>query len=643
MEASLVRQAWETFIETGEQPASGVRRSVAASWRRSSAFKVRSDQGKAPLSSEAEVHRRRQENLALLEAAGAALERARLFLGAARSMMVLTDAGGTVIATEGDPRVIDIGRGNHLETGGCWGEQAIGTNAIGTALAEGKPIQIHAHEHFCEGVQHWTCAAVPVRDPLGGDVLGVIDISGPARHFNPQSLALAGTLGQEVTAALDRAIRMRHEALLRRFIAKRPAWASEDMLVLDPRGFLVHAAGKPGSGLVVGNRVELVRSAPIEDWPDLLQRRHPGIRTEIVREGDEALGAIVIVGARGSAARRRPAEIAAPAVTAPRELPRLDFSAILGESEIMRRKRDKAARLAASGLPILIEGETGVGKELFARAIHAASRDESKPFVPVNCGGMPRELIASELFGYARGAFTGADEKGRAGKIVASDRGTLCLDEIGEMPMELQPYLLRVLEDGEVFPVGAHEGRAVDMRLVSMTNRNLADEVEAGRFRRDLYYRVAAARIQVPPLRARGDDIVLLAEHFARLAAARLGLPVPGFEPATLDLLLRYPWPGNVRELRNMVDTLVVLTRGDRIGPDDLPREYVGFVPAPATPAATGAADLRAVEKAAVIACLEKTGGNCAEAARLLGIARSTLYVRLAEYGIPRPGRGLSR
>jgi transcriptional regulator of acetoin/glycerol metabolism len=636
MEASHIRQAWEAFVQTGEKPPSGVRRIVAASWGRSSAFQVGSDKRKAPLASEAEVHRHRVENLALLEAAGTALDRSRLFLAGARSMMVLTDAGGTIIAAEGDPRIMDSGRDNHLESGGRWSEDVIGTNAIGTALAEGRPIQIHGHEHFCEAVQHWTCAAVPVSDPLGGEVLGVIDISGPAQHFNPQSLALAGSIAQEVNAALDRAIRVQHDALLRRFIARRPAWANEDMLVIDPRGFLVHSAGRAASGLVVGNRIEAVRAVPIEDWPEILQRRAPGARTEIVRDGDETLGAIVVMGNRSRPQRKGPEGDAAPGPAAGnREPRRVDFAEILGESEIMRRVRDKAARLAASGLPILVEGETGVGKELFARAVHAASRDEGRPFVPVNCGGMPRDLIASELFGYARGAFTGADESGRTGKIVAADGGTLCLDEIGEMPLDLQPYLLRVLEDGEVFPVGAHEGRAVNMRLVSMTNRNLAEEAEAGRFRRDLYYRVAAARIQVPPLRARGDDVALLAEHFAGLAARRLGLPRPSFDPRALDLLLRYCWPGNVRELRNMIDTLVVLTKGDRIGPDDIPADYA----APAVPRGDSG-DLRAVEKAAVIACLEKTRGNCAEAARLLGIARSTLYVRLAEYGIPRPRQG---
>ncbi|PWR24499.1 sigma-54-dependent Fis family transcriptional regulator [Zavarzinia aquatilis] len=638
MEVSRVRQAWEAFVQTGEKPPSDVRRIVAASWGRSSAFRIRTDNRKAPLASEAEVHRHRLDNLPLLKAAEAALDRSRLFLGASRAMMVLTDAKGTIIATEGDPRVVDSGRENHLERGGRWSEDVIGTNAIGTALAEGRPIQIHGHEHFCEGVQRWTCAAVPVRHPLDDELLGIIDISGPAEHFNPQSLALAGSIAQEVTASLDRAIRIRHEALLRRFIARRPAWLSDDMLVLDPRGFLVHAAGKPGAGLVEGNRVAAVRSLPIDEWPDVLQRRVPGARTEIVREDGEALGAIVVMARPGRARAATAPAPGAPAIATPREARRIGFDEILGESEIMRRKRDKAARLAASGLPILIEGETGVGKELFARAIHAASRAEGHPFIPVNCGGMPRELIASELFGYAKGAFTGADEKGRTGKIVASDGGTLCLDEIGEMPMELQPYLLRVLEDGEVFPVGAHEGRAVDMRLVSMTNRNLADEVDAGRFRRDLYYRVAAARIQVPPLRARGDDVVLLAGHFARLAATRLGLPAPAIDPRACDLLLRYPWPGNVRELRNMVDTLVVLTKGDRIGPDDLPREFAAS--AVATPPHVDSADLRAIEKAAVIACLEKTRGNCKEAARLLGIARSTLYVRLAEYGIPRPRQG---
>lgn len=634
-----IRLAWEEFLTKG-RPPHGLLQAVAASWARSRTSGVSARRREAPLAGEAEVFRRRIQNADLLTAACPALERSGLLLAEATSMMVLADASGFVMETAGDPRVVNDGKRNHLEIGGRWEEGVIGTNAIGTALADAKPVQIFGAEHFCEDVQRWTCAASPVRHPIDGQLLGVVDISGPASAFNPQSLALVMALGQEIEASLGRTAKLEHEILLRHFVSKRSIWLSEDILVVDRRGVVVHTTQKArhrmnaqASNDLPQEFRQLIGTALSQSWESNFQRQFPNASLEIVKNNDTAIGCLIVLrqarGRTATAANARPHAEAS-----------VGFEQILGESAAMREARERARKLAANTLPILIEGETGVGKELFARAIKGASLSAEGLFVPMNCAGMARDLIASELFGYAKGAFTGADENGRAGKIEKADGGVLCLDEIGSMPLDLQSYLLRVLEDGVVYRVGGHEGCHVDIRVLSMTNRDLAAEVEAGRFRRDLYYRIAAARIRIPPLRERGDDLLLLAEHLAAAAAARLGRPTPTFDVDALALLRGYHWPGNVRELRNAIDAMVTLNESGHLGIDDLPPEIVTASRAMQQPSASSAGVLpdtgnlmKSAERSAILAQLRECGGNVTETARRLGIARSTLYVRLAEYG----------
>lgn len=642
MEQGEIRAAWETFQVEGRKPR-GIPAAVAASWERSQVAGVGAGRTEAPLAGEPEIFRRRSSSAGLLAAARPALQRSGVFLAEAASMMILADPSGFIVETAGDPRVVDTGRRNHLQTGGCWEEGTIGTNAIGTALADGRAIQICGAEHYCEDVQRWTCAAVPVRHPIDGALLGVVDISGPAASFHPQSLALAVAIGQEIEASLGKTAKMEHEILLRHFVSKRSIWLTEQMLVVDRHGFLVHAAQKTldamGPESLAADMRRMIGGAGLEAWEENCRRRFPNASLELVKHDDAVVGCLLVM--HGGRRRPLPAPSLAPAGTTEAVV---GFDQIIGESPAIRAVRERARKLAANALPILIEGETGVGKELFARAIKGASPVSEGPFMPVNCGGMARDLIASELFGYAKGAFTGADEHGRAGKIEKADAGTLCLDEIGEMPLDLQSYLLRVLEDGVVYRVGEHEGRRVNIRILAMTNRDLLAEVEAGRFRRDLYYRIAAARLRIPPLRERLDDIAPLAEKFAAAAARRLDRPAPAFSEAALQAMRTYGWPGNIRELRNVVDTMVALAETDRLEEEDLPLELRAPLPpgAPAVAAEDGrralgpaipAADLKAAERAAILAQVQACGGNLTEAARRLGIARSTLYVRLAEYG----------
>ncbi|MFG1305431.1 sigma-54-dependent Fis family transcriptional regulator [Xanthobacter autotrophicus] len=622
-----IARAWEAFHQDGIA-SSVVRPAVLASWQRSRQHAITANRSEAPLVSEAELHRRRQQNTRLIAAARPAMDEARHLLSDARSMLILTDTEGTILETEGDARAVDTGQEVKLQRGGLWCEEQIGTNAIGTALACGRPVQIHASEHFCASVQRWTCAAAPVRHPGHGAVIGAVDVSGSTDTFNPQNLAHAVALAHQIEAVLGRRMEMEHEQVLRHFLSKRSLWLSEEILAFGRSGALIYStdralkevARRNGRFIADGRLAALNDVAPAA-WAERVAALLPGASVEIVREDGEEIGGVVVLHAP-----RKPRPVMREVAREPEVLP---FEAIIGDSPAMREVREKARRMAESGLPILLEGETGVGKEVFARAIHGG-RAPCGPFVPLNCGGLPRDLIASELFGYEKGAFTGADAAGKQGKVEAADGGLLCLDEIGEMPLELQSYLLRVLEDGVVYRVGGHNGRRVNLRLVSMTNRDLSGEVAAGRFRKDLFYRIAALRLRIPPLRERGEDVALLLDHFGRSAAARAGLAPPRFSPAAHAALMAYGWPGNVRELRNVVDMLVAMggtggEEGALIDIADLPQEI-----REETTETARATDLKAVEEAAIRAAVEACGGNLSRAARRLGIARSTLYMRLS-------------
>jgi sigma-54 dependent transcriptional regulator, acetoin dehydrogenase operon transcriptional activator AcoR len=642
MKEQEIRQGWERFIEDGTI-SKALRGVVVASWQRSQSHGIPVERNEAPLAPEAELMQRRSAHAALLEAARPALNQVCLFLGEANSMIILTDSSGLVLETAGDPRTIDFGQQIHLEQGGSWKEADIGTNAIGTAIAESRPVQIHGLEHFCSDVKRWTCAATPIWHPTDGELLGVIDISGPVRTFNPQSLALAVALGRQIEGTLAQSIEYDHERLLRYFMMKRSRWANVDVLAIDQHGKIVFGPEcvlqnleREQPGLISNGCVSSLKNVRPTAWSVRLNELLPNTSTELVVDHGRQLGAILVL----QKERRRSACIS-PQVMTERLF---DFEEILGESAVMQKTRERARKMAMAAAPILIEGETGVGKELFARAIYGASQTACGPFVPVNCGGMPRDLVGSEIFGYAKGAFTGAKEQGHAGKIEAADGGVLCLDEIGEMPLDLQPYLLRVLEDGVVYRIGSNEGRAVRIRLVAMTHRDLLAEVNAGRFRRDLYYRIASMRVLIPPLRDRGDDVVLLAHHFAGLAAASLDRPVPRFDDKVLDLFRAYSWPGNVRELRNVIENMILLGDSSELQIEDVPMEVHRQVDSPVAALAleqssSASPHLKQNERAVIESALAKTGGKLTAAAKLLGIARATLYRKLAHYGIVRSSR----
>jgi transcriptional regulator with PAS, ATPase and Fis domain len=307
---------------------------------------------------------------------------------------------------------------------------------------------------------------------------------------------------------------------------------------------------------------------------------------------------------------------------------------IIGDENGLRDVVRLAKRLARVDATVLVSGETGVGKEVFARAIHAESASSHGPFVALNCAGLTRELLASELFGYVDGAFAGARRGGMAGKIEAASGGTLFLDHVTELPLDLQPYLLRVLDGGEVYPLGSTKPRRVSFRLISACNRPLRNDVTEGRFRMDLFYRLSVTSLNIPPLRHRRMDIPELVEHFAASAAAKHGLPKRRFSDEVLRMLMNHNWPGNVSELRKVIETITLLATGEAVI-TSLPSQLLEAPPA-ARSATQAPRDpsVGRVEKDAISAAILTRQGNLAQVARDLNISRSTLYLKLKKHAL---------
>ncbi|ELI8806529.1 sigma-54-dependent response regulator transcription factor ZraR [Klebsiella michiganensis] len=302
---------------------------------------------------------------------------------------------------------------------------------------------------------------------------------------------------------------------------------------------------------------------------------------------------------------------------------------MVGDSPAMRALLNNIALVAPSDATVLIHGESGTGKELVARALHASSARSRRPLVILNCAALNESLLESELFGHEKGAFTGADKR-REGRFVEADGGTLFLDEIGDISPLMQVRLLRAIQEREVQRVGSNQTLSVDVRLIAATHRDLAEEVSAGRFRQDLYYRLNVVTIDMPPLRQRKEDIPQLARYFLQRYAERNRKAVQGFTPQAMDLLIRYAWPGNIRELENAVERAVVLLTGEYISERELPLAITGTSVSDAPHGEDSIQPLVEVEKEAILVALEKTGGNKTEAARQLGITRKTLLAKLS-------------
>ncbi|UJR86541.1 sigma-54-dependent Fis family transcriptional regulator [Sandaracinus amylolyticus] len=628
-------RAWERFLGGDRGASAG--HAVLARWARAIGLGVRPEGSAEPVVVAArDVRRRRERFGAAWPDAEQVLEGLERELASQGFVALVTDPDAIVLGRRGGGGFLAEADRVRLIEGARWHEDARGTNAIGTALVERTPVAVLGRAHLERTNHELVCYAAPIRDAMG-EAIGVLDLTGHLRAASPMAGLAAIAAARAIEAGLrDHAFDALSPAAMR---AIERALARCDVpAVLIERPGAVRAHNEKAR-TVLGARVGASASRVLgAEWSAL--ERGGGLDVRVAR-GALRIEVEPVLDPAGRALALL--AFALPALPAPkREETPGAFDALVGDDPALIATRERAARFAKSKLPVLIVAETGTGKELLARAIHAASDRARGPFVAVNCGALSPALLESELFGYAPGAFTGARPSGSGGKLAEAAGGTLFLDEVGEMPPALQTALLRVLEDGGYQRVGEHTTRHADFRVVAATCRELDQAVTSGAFRRDLYYRLRGVELSLPVLRAR-TDVRLLAKALVVRVAREEGREVPVLGEAALEALAAHDWPGNVRELRNAIAHGVVLADGGVIEPDhlpiplpaaqtieledeDVPLDLELSLEAGGTLAQSAA---RAVERA-----LEEARGNLSETARRLGVARSTLYRMLDKYGL---------
>ncbi len=624
---ATLRRARELLLERGEVPLGYmVNALLERSWRRSS------DAGLAPEGRLPDAGRLEGRQLSQVA------ERQQEFVAHARpvmeylhaqtrdsdSMVILADDHGTILQTVGDPDFLTRAERVALAPGVSWDERHRGTNGIGTALAESQSLVIQGGEHFLERNGFLSCAASPINAP-DGRLLGVLDISSDERRYHPHTLGLVRAAAQMLENRLFEAyhghcLRIRFHPLAEGIgtVAEGAVALSEDGWIIgaNQQGFSLLGIAPADLGITPLSRVLQVRVSDLLDW----NRRRPG-EPMLVSRND---GSHVFVRVEPGRPQRAAATAAPPKAKASADA----LAALCTGDERIAAAVDKARKLIGKPISLLLQGETGVGKEFFARALHAAGPRRDGAFVVLNCAAIQQSLLEAELFGYA--ATLCRDEY--PGRLREADGGTLLIEEIGDLPLPLQARLLGVMQDRQLTPLGAEKPVPVDVVLVCATRRDLRAEIEAGRFDAELYYRINGITLALPPLRQRKDFPLLLARLLEHLAPGR-GLAL---EPAVARAFAEYVWPGNISQLVNALTAACALLDEDdsRIGwqhmPDDLVEE-LRWQPPPA--AATGATteNLRELSEATMARAIALSHGNMSEAARRLGISRNTLYRRLRQ------------
>ena len=562
---------------------------------------------------------------------------------------LLTDSKGCILTIIGDETILSEAFSYKMMPGAYMDEGSIGTNAMGTALAEEMPVQISGDEHYIEAYHKWTCSASPIRDTSGA-IIGVLDLTGYCELVHPH------TLGMVVAAA--KAIERMLQVQEYNHALEMAKLYNETIIDSISAGILT--AGLDGTIKTVnhyapelfGYTTSEIRGMKawqlFDGWNQVLSASsaHRNLAEEEVMVNSRKNKLMLTLSTYPIISSQKDLMDIVMVFKDVKKVRKLanrimgrkaiyTFDKIVGENKQFKRVVEFAKKVADSRSGILIQGESGTGKELFAQAIHNHSSRREEAFVAMNCGAIPKTLIEAELFGYEEGAFTGAKNSGNPGKFEIADGGTLFLDEIGEMPLDMQTRLLRVLEEGTISRVGSNKACVVDVRIIAATNKNLQEEVSKGNFRKDLYYRLNVLPILLPPLRQRKDDLPLLIDYFTQRLSKRLNKKPLMLTDPQLAGLMAYDWPGNVRELENFIELMI----HTEAVPAEFRHEQLPH-PAMAAPALVPSAPgpdedlpLAEIQRRHILQVFNKYNGNISLSAKALGIARNTLYRNLEMMG----------
>ena len=641
----VVQKAWNGYIENGVLDVRQLRPEVANSWQRCRNLKVDPYQEGNLQVNQLELRERLYNNQHLVKVARPFMDNLYNFVKGSGFQVVLTDELGFLLEVLGDNEIVSRTKQVLLCPGGNWSEAVKGTNAIGTAIIEKKPVQIYAWEHYCQQHHFLTCSAAPIFSP-DGELLGVLDISGDYRVAN------AHTLGMVVAAvnAIENQLGLM-KATDKLYMAYRYSNAllenmSDGLISINNNGIVTEINAKGGEifgvnpARVKGCHVDQIYNARLtllqvlsegveyDDREIIIEKMGKKIFSSASLLRDEAGGIIGAVAVFREMNNRQPQKRATILHSHC-----FTFDDIIGNSPALTAAKEWAKMAAASSSTVLIIGESGTGKELFAQSIHNASPRSDRQFIAINCAALPENLIESELFGYEEGTFTGAKRGGQAGKFEIADGGTIFLDEIGDMSLNVQAKLLRVIQEKRVARIGSVVEKQVDIRIIAATHRDLFSEVQKGNFRQDLFYRMNVLEIRVPSLRERIEDLPLLTSHLAGKIADRLHRAEPLIHESFLQKIQTHSWPGNIRELENAIERALIRA-GDGALCGDLLDAVNSVSAVKEEQPVVEVRSMKEVEKSLILDALSLYAGNIQKASTKLGIGRNTLYRKMKEYGI---------
>lgn len=612
---------------------------IASSHKRSKKYNIDPNLTKAPESTRLtakELEERIENQKTFYTVAKEQIDKLYTLLQGTGFCMALADKDGYVLYIIGDTDLVEHFKNRNCIPSYRWTEKDMGTCVIGLTLEDKKPIYIPGNEMYATLAQNISNSGAPVFD-IDGSLLGVISLSGYTEKMHIHTLGLVCQAAEAVTSHLKEQRHSKELAIKNKYMSALLEAGTKGIVTIDPKGRIVqtnqkarcifeldkNCIGKPFSSLTKTNF----------NFEQVLHKGKRFLAREISTNkgnGFLALDPVImkngeIVGAILTITEKKEMMQLAMEMTGAKA--HFTFDAIVGTSPKLLEALEIAKIAAKNTASLLIYGETGTGKELFAQAIHNAGDRSDRPFVALNCGAIPSELLESELFGYEEGAFTGAQKGGRPGKLELADTGTLFLDEIGDMPFNMQVKLLRALQTGEIRRVGGIRTIPIDIRIISATNKDLKKEIEKECFRPDLFYRITTLSILIPPLRERRDDIPLLVDYFFK----RFGSldTRKCLAPNIYNLIVNYSWPGNVRQLESAIERAIHLADGKTIK-----AEHFGIEKNNADGTAIRNLTLDEMEKNIISESLQKHRGNMSSCAKSLGISRPTLYRKLEKYRI---------
>ncbi|AOY75855.1 sigma-54-dependent Fis family transcriptional regulator [Clostridium formicaceticum] len=642
-----IKQAWNRFVLSGKIEGVYVRDVIADSWLRCYNAEVNHRDGYCQdLLPKEKIQQYIEEKKQLIEIARPIMRTLFKCVEGSSFVVVLANEKGLILESMGDPDILAMTKTINFLPGGNWLEECVGTNAIGTALVSDSPIRVSGAEHYCSKHHIWACSAAPIHDSFG-NIIGCLDMSCLVGREHSKDLGMVVAAVRAIENQLHKEETQGQLFAAHKHLTTVLNTISEGIMSID-KDFMIthvnpalskiigmlssHMIGKQVSSIIgdcyhIKRVLETGESCLEEEVTiDIFNRQiHCTLKASPIRDKSMQVVGAVITFREIKQVHQIVNKMAATQA-------RFRFRDIVGKSDKIQETIRKAKVAAKSPSTVLLLGESGTGKEVFAQTIHNSSERRDAPFIAVNCAAMPRELIQSELFGYCDGAFTGAKRGGRPGKFELADGGTLLLDEIGDMPIDMQVNLLRVLQEKNVVRVGGDKPIPIDVRVIAATNKNLSLEIEKGIFRKDLFYRLNVVTINIPPLKERYGDIELFVEYFLQKMALKLGKEIPEVHPQVMDILNNYHWPGNVRELENVLEYAINMVEGNSMTKECLPH-YLNKAEIKIEKE-DELFTLAELECNAIKKALKKFDGNITQVAQSLGIARNTLYEKMKKYKI---------